>query len=222
MMIIISTNPVTAEPRRKINNGKEEHLCWAEPQQRVYTRLRSSSSEKHSYIEREKGKRKAYLDLIGQHVKLFHTCCSAFCSQRFLLKEHFYSNTSPAISKAKSSATLKNIMLAKQTYIFNCFLQVHRGTLLTSAIAKKGNMRIKGNVWWTTKWMVATPGDKWDAEFNFEYIQFDVGASDELCLRFALVCETLKWLGIGLIPIIKMYRMTAKFKDIFKKSFFQF
>lgn len=53
MMIIISTNPVTAEPRRKINNGKEEHLCWAEPQQRIYTRLRSSSSEKYSYNERK-------------------------------------------------------------------------------------------------------------------------------------------------------------------------
>lgn len=91
---------------------------------------------KSIHMLREKGKRKAYLDLIGQHMKLFHICCSEFYSQRLLLKEHFYSNMSPMISKAKLSATLTNIMLAKQTYIFNCFLQIHRGTLLTSAIAK--------------------------------------------------------------------------------------
>lgn len=61
-MIIISTNPVTAEPRRKINNGKEEHLCWAEPQQRIYTRLRSSASEKYSYNER-RGEKKGIFGL---------------------------------------------------------------------------------------------------------------------------------------------------------------
>lgn len=122
---------MTAEPRRKINNGKEEHV-----QQKIYTRLRSDSSDKYSYIE-SKRRKKDIFGLVGRPLKLFHTCCYAFCLQRFLVKGHFYSNTSPAISKAKSSATLKNIMLGKQTYIFNCFLQERRVTLLTSAIAKR-------------------------------------------------------------------------------------
>lgn len=183
--------------------------------------MRCSSSDKYSYIEKKGRKRKAYLDLIGQHVKLFHTCCPAFCSQRFLLKEHFYSNTSPAISKAKSPATLKNIMLAKQTYIFSCFLQVHRGTLLTSAIAKRA-------IWESREMFGEQPNGWWH--------RLKTNEMQSLILNIYSMMLGIRWIVFSICsclwdsemamnwphPHHKMYRMTAKFKDIFKSPFSSF
>ena len=184
------------------------------------TRLRSGSSEKYSYIEKH-GKKEAYLDLTGQHVNLFHTWCSAFCLQRFLLKVHFYSNTSPALSKAKSSGTLKNIMLAKQTYIFKWFLQVHRGTLLMSAIAKRAI--------WESREMFGEQPNGWRCRLETNEMQ-------SLVLNIYSMMLGIRWIVFSICsclwdsgmatnrphPRRKMYRMTAKFKDIFKSPFSSF
>lgn len=163
------------------------------------------------------GKRKAYLDLLGQHVKRFHPCSSAFCLQQFLLKEHFYSNTSPAISKTKSSA----IMLANQTYIFNCFLQVHRGTLLTSAIVKRAI--------WESREMFGEQPNGWWRRLETKQMQ-------SLILNIYSMMLGIRWIVFSICsclwdsemamnrhhPHHKMYRMTAKFKDIFKSPFSSF
>lgn len=157
-------------------------------------------------------------------MELFHTCCSAFCLQRFLLKEHFYSNMSLTISKAKSaksSATPKNIMLAKQTYIFNCFLQVHRGTLLTSAIVKRAICELREmfgeqpNGWWR---------------------RLETNELQSLTLNIYSMMLGIRWIVLSICSCLwdsrmamdqphphgKMYRMTAKFKDIFKSPFSSF
>lgn len=135
-MTTISTNPMTAEPRRKINNGKEEHV--RRNLSRRYIHGCAPALLTNIHILRVKGERKTF-GLVGQPLKLFHTCCYAFCLQRFLVKGHrsiFIVTRRPRYPKPNHPPHL-NIMLGKQTYIFNCFLQEHRVTLLTSAIAKR-------------------------------------------------------------------------------------
>lgn len=66
---------------------------------------------------------------------------------------------------------------------------------------------------------VASPGDKWDAEFNFKYIQYDVGHQMNCVYRFALVCDTLKRLRIGPISIIRCTEWLPNLKIFLKVLF---
>lgn len=65
VLVKISTNPLSAELRRRINNGKEGHLCETEPKQKIYTWL-CCCSEKYSYNESYMVKKKKYLEKICQ------------------------------------------------------------------------------------------------------------------------------------------------------------
>lgn len=69
VLVKISTNPLSAELRRRINNGKEGRLCETEPKQKIYTWLCCNCSEKYSYIESYMEK-KHYLEMICQFNKL--------------------------------------------------------------------------------------------------------------------------------------------------------
>lgn len=66
---------------------------------------------------------------------------------------------------------------------------------------------------------VASPGDKWDAEFNFKYIQYDVGHQMICVFRFALVCDTLKRLRIGPISIVRCTGWLPNWKIFLKVLF---
>lgn len=68
---------------------------------------------------------------------------------------------------------------------------------------------------------VASPGDKWDAEFNFKYIRYDghqTSGAFSICSCLWHSEMAMNWPHLHR----KMYRMTAKFKDIFKSPFSSF
>lgn len=69
---------------------------------------------------------------------------------------------------------------------------------------------------------VVSPGDKWDAEFNLKYIQYDVGHQMICVFRFALVCDTLKRLRIGPISIIRCTEWLPNWKIFLKSPFSSF